>query len=101
MDYIGMDLLQGDEFEVCGAEGGPKSAAVFEHVFLGVPFGEAEIEDFLAVLGADTAGLGAEAVDEPWEFCERRHLEDMDSSPLAFGPRAIAVCGGSSLGFLR
>jgi len=40
-----------------------EAAAVFEDIFLGVPFGEAEIEDFLAVLGADAAGLGAEAVD--------------------------------------
>ena len=65
---IGVDLLQGDEFQVRGAEGGLEAAAVFEDVFFGVPFGEAEIEDFLAILSADTAGLGAETVDEPGEF---------------------------------
>ena len=40
-----------------------EAAAIFEDVFFGVPVGEADIEDFLAVLSADAAGLGAEAVD--------------------------------------
>ena len=40
-----------------------KATAVFEDVFFGIPFGEAEVEDFLRVLRADAAGLGAEAVD--------------------------------------
>jgi len=39
--------------------------------FLGVPFGEAEIEDFLVVLTGDAAGLGAEAVDEPGSLANR------------------------------
>ena len=68
MNDIGMDLFQGDEFEIDRAEGGLEAAAVFEDVVLGVPFGEAEIENSFAALIADTAGLGAEAVDEPGEF---------------------------------
>jgi len=36
---------------------------VFENVVAGVPFGEAEIENFLAVEFGDTAGGSAEAVD--------------------------------------
>jgi len=46
MDDIGMDLFQGDKFEIGCVEGGLEAAAVF----------------------ADTAGLGAEAVDEPGEL---------------------------------
>ena len=48
-----------------------EKAAVFEDVFFGVPFGKTEIENFFAVQKADAAGAGAEAVDEPGEFCER------------------------------
>ena len=68
MDDIGMDLLQRNELEIGCAKGGLEAAAVFEDVFLGVPFGEAEIENSFAALTANTAGLGAEAVDEPGEF---------------------------------
>src|SRR5205814_885836 len=68
MDDIGMDLFQADEFEMGRTDGGLEAAAVFEDVFFGVPFGEAEIENSFAALTADTAGLGAEAVDEPGEF---------------------------------
>ena len=77
MDYIGMDLLQGDEFQVRGAEGGLEAAAVFEDVFPGVPVGEAQVEDSLAVLSTDAAELCAEAVDEPGEFGEGGGLEDL------------------------
>jgi len=43
MDDVGMDLLEGDELEIGGAEGGLEAAAVFENVFGRVPIGEAEI----------------------------------------------------------
>ena len=86
MDDVGMDLLQEDKLQVGSAEGGLKVAAVFEDVFLGVPFGETEIEDFLAVLIGDAAGLGAETVDEPGEFCEGGRLEDSDAAGFAFDP---------------
>jgi len=43
MDYVGVDLLEGDELEIVGAEGGLEAAAIFEDVFAGVPIGEAEI----------------------------------------------------------
>ena len=68
MDDVGMDLLQRNELEIGCAKGGLEAAAVFEDVFLGVPFGEAKIENSFAALTANTAGLGAEAVDEPGEF---------------------------------
>ncbi len=68
VDDVGMDLFKRNELQVGRAEGGLEAAAVFEDVVLGVPFGEAEIENSFAALTADTAGLGAEAVDEPGEF---------------------------------
>ena len=77
MDYVGMNLFQGYEFQVSGADGGLEATAVFQDVFFGVPFGEAKIEDFLCGLHADAAGLGAETVDEPGEFGEGGGLEDL------------------------
>jgi hypothetical protein len=43
MDDVGVDLLEGDELEIVGAEGGLEAAAVFEDIFARVPIGEAEI----------------------------------------------------------
>jgi len=42
MDYVGVDLLEGGELEVIGAEGGLEAAAVFEDVSRS-PNREAEI----------------------------------------------------------
>jgi hypothetical protein len=103
VDDIGMDLFQRDEFEVGCAEGKLEAATVFEDVFLGVPFGEAEIENFFGVQRADAAGAGAEAVDEPRKLCERGHLQDLNATDFAFDPEAIARSGartGCGLGFL-
>lgn len=69
-----------------------ETAAVFEDVFLGVPFGKAEIERFLAVQEADATGAGAEAVDEPGEFCERGDLQDLHAADFK---RAPMVEGGA------
>jgi hypothetical protein len=43
MDYIGVDLFEGDELEVADAEGGLEAAAIFDDIFARVPIGEAEI----------------------------------------------------------
>jgi len=93
MYHVRMDLLQGDKFEAGGVEGRLKAAAVFEDVFFGVPFGEAEIENFFAVLIGSAAGFGAEAVDEPRELCERGELEEMNSSHVAFDPLRVRSVG--------
>jgi len=93
VDDIGMDLLERDQFEVGCAEGRLKAAAVLEYVFPGVPFGEAEIENFFAALIRNTAGPSAEAVDEPREFCERGDLEEMNSSHVAFDPVRVGSVG--------
>ncbi len=76
MDDVGMDLLERDELKIGRLEGGLEAAAVFEDVFLGVPFGETEVENFFAVLIRDTARLGAETMDEPGKFGECGHLEN-------------------------
>jgi len=75
-DDGGMDLFEGDEWEFLSAEGSLKFLAVFEDVFAGVPFGEAEVEYALAVEVGDTAGGGAEAVEEPGKFSEGVEFED-------------------------
>ena len=45
-NYIRVDLLEWDQFEIGGTEGGLKQAAIFEDVFAGVPFHEAEVKNF-------------------------------------------------------
>ena len=64
-----------------------EKAAVFEDVFLGVPVGEAEIEDFLGALIGDAAGFGAETVDEPREIGERGDLKELEAARRASCPR--------------
>jgi hypothetical protein len=49
LDDVGMELFERDECETVSAEGGLEAAAIFEDVFARVPFGEAEIQDLLAV----------------------------------------------------
>ena len=56
------------------------------NVFAGVPVGEAEVEDFFVSEGADTAGAGAESVNQPWELGEGGNLEEFDSVGGACGP---------------
>jgi hypothetical protein len=43
MDYVGVDLFEGDEFEIVRAESELKAAAIFEDVFASVPIREAEV----------------------------------------------------------
>jgi len=66
-----MDLFERFEFEIACAESGLEETAIFEDVFAGVPFHEAEIEDFLRFAGTHTAGTGAEAMNEPRKLEER------------------------------
>jgi len=64
-NHVRVNLLQRNEVEIVGTERGLKATAVFEHVFAGVPFHEAEIEHFFGFERADAAGASAKAVDEP------------------------------------
>ena len=70
-----------------------EAAAILEDVFFAVPFGKTEIENFFAVQKADAAGAGAEAVDEPGEFCERGHLKDLNAADFAFDPVGAGSTG--------
>jgi hypothetical protein len=63
MDHVGMDLPEGNELEIGCAKGRLEKAAVLKDVFFPVPLTEAEIENSFAVQLADTAELGAEAVN--------------------------------------
>ena len=95
VDYVGMDLLEEDELEIVGAQCGLEAAAVFEDVFLAIPFGKTEIEKSFAVMIRNTAGFGAETMDEPGELGESGRLEDSDAAHVALGPNTL-VTGASA-----
>ena len=71
-----MNLFEINERELLRAEGGLEFFAVFEDVFARVPFGEAEVEDFLSIEIGDAAWGGAETVEEPRKFREGVEFED-------------------------
>ena len=79
--------------EIGCAEGGLEAAAVFEDVLFGVPAREAEIENLFAILIADPARFGAEAVDEPGKFRKGADLEDLYAADLAFDPVRVGAVG--------
>ncbi len=72
-----------------------EAAAILEDVFSGVPFGKTEIEKSFAVMIRNTAGFGAETLDEPGELGESGRLEDSDAAHVALGPNAL-VTGASA-----
>jgi len=75
-DDGGMNLFEMDEREFLRAESGLEFFAVFEDVFAGVPIGEAEVENFLAVEIGNAAGSGAETVEEPGKFFKGVEFEN-------------------------
>jgi hypothetical protein len=81
-----MDLFERNEFEIGSPDGGLEETAIFEDVFPGVPIHKAEIEDFFGFERANTAWAGAEAVDEPGKFEERRKFENLQAAGLAEPP---------------
>jgi hypothetical protein len=85
-DYIRVYLSERKEFEIGGTESGLKAAVIFEDVFAGVPFHEAEIEDFFGFERAYAAGAGAEAVNKPGELAKRPELENLQSTRLVKAP---------------
>ena len=89
-----MDLFKRNQLEIGGAEGGLEAAAVFEDVFVGVPIGEAEIQNFLAVERADAAREGTEAVEEPGEFGKGGDLEDLEATGFAGDPGGVGLGRG-------
>ena len=86
-NYIRVDLLEWNEIEVCGAESGSEAAAIFQNVFAGVPFHEAEIENFFGFERTDSAGASAKAVNQPGKLQERDEFENLQAASLAKAPR--------------
>ena len=78
------------------ADGGLKLAAIFQNVFAGVPIGEAQVQNILAVEGTDAAFAGAEAVNEPGQFGERSEFEDLQAVRFVKTPGC-----GDARGFWR
>ena len=95
---VRVDLLEWNEFEIGGAERGLEAAAIFEDVFAGVPFHEAEIEDFFGFERADSAGSGAEAVNQPRKLEKRDEFENLQAAGLAKAPRGSDAGNGRSRG---
>ena len=85
-NYVRVDLLERDQFEIGGTDGGLKQAAIFEDVFAGVPFHEAEVKNFFGFERANAAGAGAETVDEPGKLAKRGKLENLQTAELAEAP---------------
>ncbi len=85
-NHVRMDLLEQDQFETGGAEGGLKQAAIFEDVFAGVPFHEAEVKNFFGFERANAAGAGAETVGEPGKLAKRGEFENLQTAGLAEMP---------------
>lgn len=79
LDDVGVDLFQGSHAERFGTNGILEGGAIFFHVFARVPVGEAQVQNTLAVQGTGTAFPGAEAVNEPRKFCERRQLKNVEA----------------------
>jgi hypothetical protein len=85
-NYVRVDLLEWDQFEIGGPDGGLKQAAIFDDVFAGVPFHEAEVKNFFGFEPANPAEASAETVDEPGKLAKRGKFENLQSAGLAEAP---------------
>jgi len=85
-NHVRVDLLERDQFKIGGAEGGLKQAAIFEDVFAGVPFHEAEVKNFFGFERTNAAGAGAETVDEPGKLAKRGEFENLQTAGFAEMP---------------
>jgi hypothetical protein len=81
-----MDLFQRNKIEIACANGGLKEAAILEDIFAGVPFHEAEIEDFFGFERTHSAGSSAEAVQKPGKLAEWDEFENLQSAGLTEPP---------------
>ena len=97
-NHVRVDLLQRNELEIGGAERGLEAAAIFDDVFAGVPFHEAEIEDFFGFERADSTRAGAEAVNQPGKLQEWDELEKLQATSLAKAPRGRNAGNGRRRG---
>ena len=76
---VGMKLFEGYERNILRSDGGLKQPAVFLNVRAAIPLGKAEIEHFVAAQRADPSLRSAETVNQPWDFVERRNLQDTNA----------------------
>ena len=83
---IRMGLPEGNEREIVCMERRLKEATIFDNKFPRVPFRETEIQDLFTFESADAARPGAEAVDEPANFRERRHQQNSNALGDVPGP---------------
>ena len=81
-----MDLFEWNEFKIGGTECGLKEAAILTDVFPRVPFHETEVEDFFRFERADSAGSGAETVDQPGKLRKRDEFKNLQATSLAKAP---------------
>src|SRR5690348_1525875 len=91
-----MYLAQRDELHFARAESSEKAQAVFVHIRLRIPIGEAEVKKLLRARltrmwrargqNACSSRTRAESVDEPTEFFERRSFKDLESRGATQGP---------------
>ena len=86
---IRMGLREGNERQIVCIERRLKEATIFDDKFPRVPFRETEIQDLFAFEIADAARPGAEAVDEPGNFRERRRLQNSNAVGDVLGPRGF------------
>lgn len=93
-----MDLFERNEPEIGSAESRLKTAAILKDIFAGVPFHETEVENFFGFERADSAGAGAEAVDEPGKLRERDEFENLQTTSLAKAPGRVNAGGRRRLG---
>ena len=101
-DDVGVDLVERYQRQISGAYRGLETASVFLNVFAGVPVYGAEIQSLFAFDIAYAAGARAEAVDQPWDFCEGWDLEyayavRVPLRPNFFGWTGLWVFGVAAL----
>jgi hypothetical protein len=85
-NHVGVNLFQGHELKLVRAKNGLKKAAVFDDIFAGVPFHEAEVQNLLGFELADATWAGTETVDEPRDSGERGEFEDLQAARTAETP---------------
>lgn len=88
LNDVRMDLFYWNQGEIFCIERGLEALAVFEDIFAGVPIGEPKVENFFVMELRCAARAGAEAVDEPREFCKFGRLDDLEATRFFDDPFA-------------
>jgi len=78
-----MELQQGNQLRILGADRGLQAATILFHIFAGIPLRKSEVQDGLAGELADAAGTSAESMDYPWQLSQRRDLQNTQAANCA------------------